>query len=335
MSGDTTEAQKLAAIFRDLGEGLLDDMLDMALGGGGRRRSSTEYTPYGATKRILDRAMEHIQSVSYQVSVRWVFYRLLQEGLYNKKSDYAKFIALTSRARHAWYNGWDPTTLADETRAMVVAKVNGDPPDIGIESAIEHGVKLAEEEREDYREQFENYRYRHAFDIDTNYYQERFCLIMFEARAMGQQFRTYTDGLTLCPFGGQPSIPYKWAIAKYIEDRCAHYEKPAVVLYFGDLDDAGESIFRAGKTDIGAWCSAPIHFVRCGLTQEQVERYGIPENFEHPGYQWEALTDAQAPEIIESSLAEFYDMDAAERAEEESARIRIEVTQAVNEKLGA
>ena len=115
---------------------------------------------------------------------------------------------------------------------------------------------------------------------------------------MTQQFRLYTDGLTLCPFGGQPSIPFKYQIAKYIEQQHEKYQKDVMVLYFGDLDESGLKIFNTGEEDISKWCDAPIEFIRCGLSDEQVRQYQIPENVDHPGYQWEALTDEQAREII-------------------------------------
>jgi hypothetical protein len=293
------------------------------------------YEPYGKTKLILDSAFKHIQSVEYQVSVRWVFYRLLQEGHYNKKSDYMKFVSLTSRARKNWYDRWDPQTLADDTRSMDIFSSEGVEPDPDIDSLIEVQRKEAEEEIEYHRDQAENYIHRFQYEIDPNYYQDAFCLVMFEARAMHAQFQRYARGLTLCPFGGQPSIPYKWQIAKHIEEQCAKYEKDAVVLYFGDLDDAGLTIFESAQEDIAEWCDANIEFVRCGLTEEQVKKYGIPENFEHPGYQWEALNDTQAKEIIEGNLSRWYDFDAPRRAREEAHEIMVKVNGAVNDYLSA
>jgi len=57
----------------------------------------------------------------------------------------------------------------------------------------------------------------------------------------------------------------------------------------------------------------------------------FPENPDHPGYQWEALTDTQALEIITQSLKQHYDFDAARRAEEETREICGVVESAVNE----
>ncbi len=293
------------------------------------------YEPYGKTKAILDRAMEHIRSVPYKVSARWGFYRLLQEGFYSKKSDYQKFISLTSRARKSWYDGWTPETLADDTRSMDIFPANGEQPDPDLDKLIEDEIDFANDEIEYHRDQAENYVHDFEYQVDPNFMQDRFCVVMYEARAMHQQFQYYTRGLTLCPFGGQPSIPYKWAIAKYIEQECEKYQKSALVFFFGDLDDAGFCIFEAGRTDITEWCKSDIEFIRCGLTQEQATKYGIPENFEHPrSYQWEALSDEQAKEIITQGIGQHYDFDAPATARVKSQEISDYVNQAVNSDIG-
>jgi hypothetical protein len=295
--------------------------------------SNNHYQPYGKTKLILDCAMEHINSVPYQVSIRWVFYRLLQEGFYNKKAHYGNFVLLTSRARKNWYQGWTPETLADDTRTMEIFSSSGEKPTPSMDELIEQEIERAEDEIEYHKDQAQNYRHECFYEIDPNYYQDFICLILFEARAMMEQFKTYTYGLTLCPFGGQPSIPYKWRIAKYIEEQCAKYQKNAVILYFGDLDEAGLTIFNAAMEDIGQWCNATVEFVRCGLTEEQVRKYNIPENFEHPGFQWEALTDNQAKEIIQTGLSQYFDLDARKRAIKEAEQIMAQVNTAVNDHL--
>lgn len=61
-----------------------------------------DYNPRGETETILDRAWDLVQGVPYKVSARWVFYRLLQEGFYSKKSDYKnKWIKTSSAAKGA------------------------------------------------------------------------------------------------------------------------------------------------------------------------------------------------------------------------------------------
>jgi hypothetical protein len=57
-------------------------------------------------------------------------------------------------------------------------------------------VVAAEDERDDLIQQYHNYYYREDYTVDPNCMQANICVIMFEARAMVQQFKRYTNGLT-------------------------------------------------------------------------------------------------------------------------------------------
>ena len=288
------------------------------------------WKPNRKSQGILSLSLEHVQSVDYKVSARWVFYRLLQAGIYRAKEDYFTFSSLLSKARHAQWGGWHPLTLADETRDMLPYVSGGEHPHPDIELLVEHGVMEAVEDLEYYRGQIESYKYRSEYQVDQNYLHDNVVAVMFEARAMIQQFRKYTKGVTLCPFGGQPSIPYKYKIAQYLEDEARTYRKPVKILYFGDLDEKGVEIFETGKADISKWCRADLDFTWCGLTEEQVARYGIPENIDHVGYQWEALTDPQAREIIRMGMEPYFNFEAEDQARELSSSIKSRVNQGVN-----
>lgn len=265
------------------------------------RRSAGGYNPRGETARILDRGLELVQSVPYRVSARWVFYRLLQEGYYSKKSDYKdKWCKISSAARHAFYNGWRPDTLSDETREAIIRGR-------GFDSAEEYLQALAEQAE---------------CELDKWSGQKWYLELWYEARAMSDQFRHYTDHVTLRPMGGQPSIPYKWEIAKDLERVYERYKLPMAVLYFGDLDTYGDAISDAVESDVKKWCSSKFRFVRCGLTLEQVQEYGVPENPEKPGeYQWEALSDYGASEIITSNVERYLRLDAFTEIEEQEREI--------------
>ena len=269
----------------------------------------TDWTPRGATVAMLDRAFEIVQSVPYQVGARWLFYRLLQEGYYSSKGDYKnKFIKALSAARHEFYKDWRPDTLADETRAAIVRGGGSfDVPDWLAQVA--DGLTC---------------------HLDKWEGQGHYVELWYEARAMTQQFDHYTRHMTLRPMGGQPSIDYKWQTAKALEDAAEAYEVPIVILYFGDLDNAGELISEVIERDVRTWCEADFTFIRCGLTEAQVRRYGVPENFEKPGeYQWEALSDAGAREIITDNVLPYLRLDAfteverAERAATQWARAQV------------
>lgn len=252
------------------------------------------WQPQKKNAAMLARAWELVQSVPYQVSARWVFYRLLQETWYSQKSDYNnKFMKAVSAARHAFYQGWRPDTLADETRTPII-RGSGYRD---VESWI-NAVSGA------------------SCELDKWFSQEHYIELWFEARAMTDQFRHYTDHITLRPMGGHPSIPYKWDAAKALEGAAQRYKVPVVVLYFGDLDSAGETISEVIESDVRTWCAIDFEFIRCGLNEEQVTRYGVPENPDKPGeYQWEALSDSAANEIISSHVDTYLRQDALSEIE--------------------
>ena len=251
-----------------------------------------DWQPNKKSAAILDRAWQHVQSVSYKVTLRWLFYRLLQDGFYSGKSDYGAMVQLFSRARCCFYENWHPATLSDEGRRAI-------PHGAGEHATVEDWIAYIT-------------KGNWACNLDHFYQQEYYVEAWFEANAMAGQFRQHTNGITLRPMGGQPSIPYKWQAAKELEVAAQKYGKPVVVLYFGDLDDKGSEISDTIENEVSQWCSVGFEFVRCGLTIEQVNEYNVPENFEHPGaYQWEALTDGAAGEIIEGCISEYLDEDVA------------------------
>ena len=64
-----------------------------------------EYNPQAKRAGLLDTAYEQIKSVPYKVGLQWLFYRLLQLGLYTSKMDYhGSFKTLLSKARKEFYN---------------------------------------------------------------------------------------------------------------------------------------------------------------------------------------------------------------------------------------
>jgi hypothetical protein len=257
------------------------------------------YKPRAEQTAILDRAIELVQSVSYKVSLRWLFYRLLQEGIYKNKTDYANLKTILSKARKGFSNGWTPDTLADDTRQAYIRGTGFYSEDTFLKA-----VGKAE------------------CTLDKWQYQDNYVELWYEAKAMHGQFAYYTEHITLRPFGGDPSIPYKWNIAKELEEAWERYELPITIIYFGDLDPKGLTIPENAIKDIRQWCSVEFKFIRAGLNPGDEVRYGIPENFERPGtFQWEALNDDQARQLIQSTVGEFVSQGQFKNAEEEEQEI--------------
>ncbi len=123
------------------------------------------WKPHLASEQLLDRAWEHVQSVPYDVSLRWLFYRLLQDGMYGNKGDYARMKALFTRARKSSWKFWRPDTLADETRRSILHE-GYDTPEEWLD-AIQRGLICR---------------------LDKWFTQPQYIELWFEAKAMQQQF---------------------------------------------------------------------------------------------------------------------------------------------------
>lgn len=249
-----------------------------------KRLAGGGYRPRLKQETILDRAFELVQGVPYQVSARWLFYALLQEGTYRDKDSYKdKFLYLLAKARKRFYKDWRPDTLSDDTREAII---RGD----GFLNERDWLEAVG----------------RAKCSLDKWHTQETYVELWFEAKAMRGQFEYYTDHITLRPFGGDPSIPYKWVIAKALEQAAEAYQLPITIIYFGDLDPKGLTIPESAVRDIRDWCNVGFGFIRGGLNPGDEVRYNIIENPEKPGtYQWEALSDEVAGEAITREISRF------------------------------
>ena len=240
------------------------------------------YNPDSKTKEILDVAMGTIKSVPYAVSLRWVFYQIVQRhGV--QKSYWDSFKKITSRARKNFYGEWNPGTTQDSVRDFY---------DYAFPRKARKAVSDHIEGQKNYVE------------------------IWFEARAMLEQFIYHTRDYraNLLPFGGDVSIPIKWDTAMRFRRVKNDYKLPIVVLYFGDLDKKGEQIRKVAEKDIRKWANVNFKLVYCGLTASQAKGFKIPENPEKPGeYQWEALSDEHAKEMIVGNLKKVWKAQQTKR----------------------
>jgi hypothetical protein len=259
---------------------------------------SERYVPSPRTAEILNFCFNRVRAVPYKVTARWLFYRLVQE-LNFKKSQYKSFLKWTSNARKRFYNGWAPDTLADDTRK---AHVRG------------HGYESPEAWMDSFK--------REQCILDKYAVQRNVVDLWFEAEAMLSQFNYYTAPyhVTLRPFKGDSSIDFKWKIAKDLE-QLAKYDKPIIILYFGDYDSKGLEIPNNALKDIRAWCTQPFQFHRCGINKEHIAEFQLPERPEKPGaYQWEALSEDQAQQLILANLERYWSLGAIQTVEEEEAQ---------------
>ena len=244
---------------------------------------------------MLDTALMCISSVTYKVSLRWAFYRLMNIiGL--TKKDYSSFKRATIKARKRRIRGWHPSTLADESRSIYYANKGHSSIEDWVD-AVRNGI---------------------GCNLDKHVGQENRVIVCFEAKAMLEQFKKYTGPyfVDLVPFGGDVSIPIKQEIADLIT-RLSENGAPITVLYFGDLDPKGKQIPLSAMSDIRKWTPVDFEYVRVGLDIDQIIKYSIPENPMKPGeYQWEALDDQAAKRLITDSLNQYFDLDKIDRIQD-------------------
>lgn len=234
------------------------------------------YKPSPENAIILNESLKFVNSVPYKVPLRFIFYRWYQT-IPGSKLTYTSYKRLTIRARKNFWNGWKPDTLIDDTRHAIIRGLPEEP----------------KPSKPDYIK-------------NQDYYIE----IWFESKGMQHQFFYHTKDyhVTLVPFGGDPSLYYKDQIAKRLENRNKVYNKPIIILYFGDCDNKGHIIPKSALKDIRDWCDIPFKFVQCGLTIEQAKKYNIPNKPDSKilQYQWEALEDFQAKKIILDCLTKYW-----------------------------
>jgi hypothetical protein len=275
------------------------------------------YNPQPESKYILDRAWAWIQSVPYQTTARWAFYRLLQDGTYQEKKGYKHLLGLMSKARKEFYGEWRPWTLADDTRAPVLMQRKG-----------YYGLHLRGDGFKDKESWLKTIGEEINCPLDRWSSQSIYGEAWYEAAAMQGQFLYYAnENLPLLAFHGDISIPEKWRTAERLAQRYKELGKPIHIYYFGDYDPKGLTIPLSAWRDIGTWAGALLirqgvkperlneilNYRRIGINLEQIKELGIPENPERPGtYQWEALDDKQAEYLI-SKANELLDEVAFEK----------------------
>lgn len=257
------------------------------------------YKPRPEAAKALRYVKGKIDALPYEVSLRWATYRILQDLGYGKKI-YRIFIGWTRRARKNFWEGWAPDTLVDDTRET---HWKGR----GYDSFAEW---LSSQEYE-----------KPIYDAIKR--QGKIVVCAYEARAMHSQFEYYVGRyrISLIPFGGDLTIEPKWRIAKKFEELHKEYNLPITVLYFGDLDTKGKKIPEYAFRDIKEWCSVPFEVRWCGLLPEHVKKYKLRDNPERPGqYQWEALDDPQAAEVILGAIDQVWNRGLIEQIRDEEKR---------------
>ena len=254
---------------------------------------NTTYQPRPEAARILNAAMAHIRSVEYQVGLRWVMYRLLQDGVLNSKDDYAKLKTIAAAARKGFFGDWRPDTLIDEGRHVSTSR--------GITTAAES---------------LEFLPYYAKIHCEMFAGQQAVPFLLYEAATMDGQFEHFAGHFDRAALRGDASIPHKYDIARRCDVLARRTGLPVHVLYFGDFDPKGLVIPESAMADIRAWVSSSteLRFTRVGINADHPARFNLPEKIEKPGtYEWESLSSEDAGTLIADALADVVDMTLFEQ----------------------
>lgn len=285
------------------------------------------YKPTAETQRILDAAWDVTNDVDYAVTARWVFYRLLQAGIYDSKAGYKHLLGILSKARKEFYGQWRPYTLADDSRGAILMQRGG------YYTLYMRGQGFEDEEhwRKTLNEELN-------CPLDRWTQQPVYVELWFEAAAMQGQFLRYAnENVPLLAFHGDISIPEKWRAADRLANWWIKNRKPIHIYYYGDYDPKGLVIPNSAWEDIRLWAAMIIsahesgikatgitrvlNFHRVGINKEDIERFNIQENPERPGtYQWEALDDTAARALIHQA-EEKLSIEAFDRVKDQEKEI--------------
>lgn len=242
---------------------------------------------------VLARCETHVTNAPYKVSVRWLLYRLLEDGTLtgDKKKEERNLDTLLIKARYSRrFPFWNPDTLADETRTPILCSVISDKP---IRNSVAHWKANVKENGVN-------------CPLDPYVYQPEYFAVCYEARAMTGQFQYLIPGVDLFPCGGQTSLTYRYEMAQTISDAALHYANlreqdtaKATVLYFGDNDEYGYKIYDTVEHYLGEWKLPQVKL--------DVQRIGLNSG---PIKQWEGLSDDQAKALLVQGLTSVnYDFD--------------------------
>ena len=310
------------------------------------------YNPSQKTAALLTRALDYVNSVPYRVGARWVFYQLLQDSSLSEKSDYKKLVGFLSPARKRMWGGWRPDTLVDESRSAQVRGSGFDAPQGWVESIAARQCVL--DRWRGQPEYVEVWFEAAAMEQQFSFYvDENVPLLAFHgdisipekwkaAKRLMWRWKQLKAPIRVCYFG---DLDPKGLEIPFSAERDVRLFMAYVLVFEnrGEMnrDDLAQFVNRMQEE---------FTFVRMGLNdetiaddligqnnldpnlmiphfgQDQVGRYGIPENPERPGtYQWEGLDDDSAQDLI-GQVNDLLDQDAFEdvKARESDATQRFQ-----------
>lgn len=293
----------------------------------------THWTPNPEHAEIIRQVLTVVRNSTYEVSVRFIFYRLVGNYGYPKTElAYKNLVNLLVKARRA---GLVPFNAISDSDPALAQGASGFAT----------------------RAQFLRYRAGvSGFSLDPligqPYEIELWSEDAGSVPMLAGIARDYP--VTIYSTGGFSSVTVTYNIAQRVMSR----DRPTIFLHVGDFDPSGESIFKSMCQDVGAFVSedvgcswdedtgetyncddqgqddGDIDFrpIRVALTREQAEMWNLetapPKASDSRSARWvgetvqvQAMTEEQMRDVVTNTLDRFMDHDAwdalREREEEE------------------
>ena len=242
-------------------------------------------------------AIREVALDDHPVTCRQVFYRLVSEGIVEKRESEYKAVVIRllgeMRRRGELPFSW----IADNTRWMRKPQTFS-----SLQGALEHTA---------------NFYRRAVWDEQTAYVE-----IWLEKDALAGVLYPVTQkyDVPLMVTRGYPSLTFLHSAAECIDME----QKPAYLYYFGDLDPSGLDISRVVESGIREFAPlADVHFERVAVTEEQVDAWQLPTRptkttdtragmFKGESVEVDAIPPDQLRELVSDCITTHIDRHALE-----------------------
>ncbi len=204
-----------------------------------------DWTPRPESAQIIRWVKEVIAGASYEVSVRFIFYRLVGNHGYPKTEQaYNNLAELIVKARRAGMISFRAISDSDPLEANGASGFDSRAEFLRWRSSVE------------------------GFQLDPQMEQPYYLELWSEDVGSVPMLRQIVRGLPINVYatGGFSSVTVTHAIAKRVQRRLV----PTYFMHVGDLDPSGQSIFESMSQDVGAFLREDLD---CTVDEETGQTY--------------------------------------------------------------
>ena len=142
--------------------------------------------------------------------------------------------------------------------------------------------------------------------------------------------------------GGNGSWTQLHSLAEKMARQATAFDKPAVILTFGDWNPSGKNIHDEVVEAMRKWCPIPVDVRRAALVRKDLKRYKLPTykpkagdlkagNWVGPCAELESMGDDAIIKRIHEEIAKILDLEALAKIERKSKRLQAKARKALKE----